>query len=101
MPRRAQVTAEALQLFKNGSWSPRARALVRLCVRSGTAREAVGVLMNAVCKASGTPIPRKCMCRRTVSRALIEGGMSVKIQLGKEMSSIKSMTTIVLILLGH
>jgi hypothetical protein len=90
---RTYAAAEASQLFKNSSWTPQAQALTRLFVRSGTARESVGILINAVCKAVGAPVPKKPMCHRTVSRVLIEGGISARIQLGKEMRNAKSMIT--------
>ncbi|KAG1807012.1 uncharacterized protein BJ212DRAFT_1485871 [Suillus subaureus] len=83
--------AEASQLFKNGSWSPQAQALMHLFVRSGTAHESVGILINAVCKAVGAPVPKKPMCHHTVNHALIEGGISARIQLGKEMRNAKSL----------
>ncbi|RDB27700.1 hypothetical protein Hypma_003276 [Hypsizygus marmoreus] len=79
------------RLTRKGVYTPEARALARILVKSGCAEAHVGMCIQRAGKLFGITI-KKNMDRRTVHRAIIEGGIAAKIQLGYEMSQAKSLT---------
>jgi hypothetical protein len=66
-------------------YSPQAQELARTLVSAGCSREYVDNVIRAVCKNAGVTVQGK-MSRRTVSRAILEGGVAAKIQIGHELA---------------
>jgi hypothetical protein len=73
------------KLLHKGSYSPQARDLARTLVAAGCSREYVGNVIHAVCKSAGVAVQGN-MSRRTVSRAILEGGIAAQIQIGHELA---------------
>jgi hypothetical protein len=73
------------KLLHKGSYSPQARELARMLVSAGCSREYVSNVIHAVCKNAGVAV-QGSMSRRTVSRAILEGGIAAKIQIGHELA---------------
>ena len=73
------------KLLHKGVYSPQARELARTLVSAGCSREYVDNVIRAVCKNAGVTVQGK-MSRRTVSRAILEGGVAAKIQIGHELA---------------
>ncbi|KAJ7292581.1 hypothetical protein C8J57DRAFT_1042576 [Mycena rebaudengoi] len=76
---------------KKGTYTTQARKLARIMVDSGCARGKVGSLMGQVGEIFGVHIDRVMSCR-TVSRAILEGGIASKIQITYEMSMNQGVT---------
>ncbi|KAJ6454999.1 hypothetical protein C8R45DRAFT_770416, partial [Mycena sanguinolenta] len=68
-----------------GSFTPQARKFARIMVDSGCARAKVGPLMTKIGGVFGGTIDRE-MSRRTVGRAIEEGGVAAKMQVIYELS---------------
>ena len=73
------------KLLHKGAYSPQARELARMLVSAGCSREYVSNVIHAVCKSAGVAV-QGSMSRRTVSRAILEGGIAAKIQIGHELA---------------
>ncbi|KAJ7271428.1 hypothetical protein B0H12DRAFT_1200306 [Mycena haematopus] len=78
-------TKRCWNLKKGGAYSADARAMARALVRAGCSQEKVGEMIQYIAQMSGRSVKRK-MSRRTVQRALIEGGVAARIQLAHEMA---------------
>jgi hypothetical protein len=76
---RPQIT----KIMRRGTYTPEARALARVIAHSGCARERVGDVMKSTAKFFGITVKRS-MSRRTVSRAVLEGGIATMVQQGFE-----------------
>jgi hypothetical protein len=86
---KASRRPNVIKLTKHGVFTPEARALARIIVRSGCSQAKVGGVIQSIGKLLGITI-KTPMSRRTVGRAILEGGVAAKIQLGYEMSRTKS-----------
>ncbi|KAI0056411.1 hypothetical protein BV25DRAFT_1814075, partial [Artomyces pyxidatus] len=87
---RKQATAvkRTFVLKRNRAYVPKMRALARLLVKSGCSQAHVGHVIQRVCATtSGSWIAGKMMSRRTVGRAIKEGGIASNIQMGYEISN--------------
>jgi hypothetical protein len=73
------------KLLHKGAYSPQARELARMLVLAGCSRGYVSNVIHAVCKSAGVAV-KGSMSRRTVSRAILEGGIAAKIQIGHELA---------------
>lgn len=78
-----------MKLTRAGFYTPEARVLMRVIAQSGCAREKVGKIMIQVAKFFGITI-KNAVSRRTVSRAILEGGIAAKVQLGYEIAHANS-----------
>lgn len=78
------------KLLHKGAYSPQARELARMLVSAGCSREYVSNVIHAVCKSAGVAV-KGSMSRRTVSRAILEGGIAAKIQIGHELAQAEGM----------
>ena len=72
-------------LLHKGTYKPQARELARMLVAAGCSKEYVGKVINTICKNAGVTVQGK-MSRRTVGRAILEGGVAAQIQLGYELT---------------
>ncbi|KAJ6449258.1 hypothetical protein C8R45DRAFT_849842 [Mycena sanguinolenta] len=72
-------------LRKGGAYTADARAMARALVGAGCSQEKVGEMIQYVGCMAGCSVHQR-MSRRTVQRALIEGGVAACIQLAHEMS---------------
>ncbi|SJL16076.1 uncharacterized protein ARMOST_19592 [Armillaria ostoyae] len=79
------------KLCAKGTYGPEARALARILVRSGCSQAKVGAMIREAGKIFGIQYVAE-MSRRTVSRAILEGLVAAKMQLGYEMSATRSFT---------
>jgi hypothetical protein len=73
------------KLLHKGVYSPQARELARMLVAAGCSRVYVGEVIKKVCKSAGVTVHGN-MSRRTVSRAILEGGIAAQIQIGHELA---------------
>jgi len=73
------------KLHHKGVYSPQARDLARTLVAAGCSQQYVGNVIHAVCKNAGVAV-QGSMSRRTVSRAILEGGIAAQIQVGHELA---------------
>lgn len=73
------------KLLHKGAYSPQSRELARMLVAAGCSREYVSNVIHAVCKSAGVAV-QGSMSRRTVSRAILEGGIAAKVQIGHELA---------------
>lgn len=73
------------KLLHKGVYSPQARDLARTLVAAGCSQQYVGNVIHAVCKNAGVAV-QGSMSRRTVSRAILEGGIAAQIQIGHELA---------------
>ncbi|KAJ7221761.1 hypothetical protein GGX14DRAFT_388880 [Mycena pura] len=71
-------------LKKGGAYTADARAMARELVNAGCSQEKVGSIIQYVGQKAGGSVKKK-MSRRTVQRALMEGGIAARIQLAHEM----------------
>lgn len=78
------------KLVHKGVYGPQARALARTLVAAKCSQEYVGSVITAVCKSAGVAVQGK-MSRRTVARAVVEGGVASQIQVGYELAQAKCM----------
>ena len=76
------------RLFHKGTYKPQARQLARMLVAAGCSKEYVGSVIQMICKKAGVTVQGK-MSRRTVSRAILEGGIAAQIQIGHELTQAK------------
>ncbi|THU79303.1 hypothetical protein K435DRAFT_621812, partial [Dendrothele bispora CBS 962.96] len=72
-------------------WSRKSRELAREMVLAGCTRAKVGRLMALIGNTFGIKFD-SCMSRRTVSRAILEGGVAAKIQMAHELLETKGAT---------
>lgn len=79
--RKKLSTRRILRLKANGIYSMSARSIARTLVGSGCAQKKVGPVIQAVGKALGIVV-HDSMSKRTVRRAIIEGGVASTIQVG-------------------
>ncbi|KAH9915346.1 hypothetical protein B0H21DRAFT_703393, partial [Amylocystis lapponica] len=87
----AHKRALTLSLRHRGTFTPQARALARALVKSGCSQHTVATVIARVAHAMGASVKHN-MSRRTVQRAILEGGVAAKVQLGHEMSHTASLT---------
>ena len=73
------------KLLHKGAYSPQARELARMLVSTGCSRGYVSNVIHAVCKNAGVAV-QGSMSGCTVSRAILEGGIAAKIQIGHELA---------------
>ncbi|KAI0051072.1 hypothetical protein FA95DRAFT_1486152 [Auriscalpium vulgare] len=78
-----------MKLTRGGAYTSQARALARTLVKNGCAMGSVASVVAKVAKTFGVSVDRS-MSRRSVSRAVLEGGIAAKIQLGYEISQAQS-----------
>jgi hypothetical protein len=78
-------------LLQKGVYTPEARALARMLVQAGCSQEYVGEVIQKVCKSAGVEVSAK-MSRRTVARAVLEGGIAAEIQLAYEIVKTSDLT---------
>ncbi|KAJ7604097.1 hypothetical protein DFH06DRAFT_1349727 [Mycena polygramma] len=71
------------KVTRSGIYTSQTRRLARTMVQSGCARGKVGPLMSEIASVFGVKISRK-MSRRTVSRAILEGGVAASMQMTYE-----------------
>ncbi|KZP17166.1 hypothetical protein FIBSPDRAFT_747504 [Athelia psychrophila] len=83
--------SKILCLKKKGSYTPRARSLARTLISAGCAIKHVGRVIHAVCAAAGVPVKGN-ISGRTAARAVIEGGIAAKIQIGYDLGQAKAFT---------
>ncbi|KAJ7289904.1 hypothetical protein C8J57DRAFT_1046809 [Mycena rebaudengoi] len=86
--RSAVQTARAKKsrrLVASGVYTADARAMARMLVKAGCSQGKVGEVVRYVAKKAGLDVKGN-MSRWTVQRALMEGGVAARIQLGFEMS---------------
>ena len=76
------------RLLSKGAYKPQARELACVLVAAGCSKEYVGSVIQLICKKAGVTVQGK-MSRRTVSRAILEGGIAAEIQLGHELTQAK------------
>lgn len=76
------------RLLEKGIYKPKVRELACTLVAAGCSQEYVGGLIQTSCENAGLTITNK-MSRRTVSRAILEGGVAAKVQLGHELTQTK------------
>ncbi|KAJ7845342.1 hypothetical protein B0H13DRAFT_2363702 [Mycena leptocephala] len=88
---RAKTGGLLSRVTEKGIYTIHARKLARIMVDSGCARGKVGTLMERIGQIFGVHINRK-MSRRTVSRAIAEGGIAAKMQATFELSLNKGVT---------
>ena len=87
----AQKENKTFNMLHKGTYSTESRQLARLLTKAGCSREYVGQVIQAVCRSAGLTVKGKMSCR-TVSRAILEGGIAAKIQLGHEVTQAKGFT---------
>ena len=80
------------RLVKKGVYDKRARSLARLLVNAGCAQDWVGKVIQAVLEMAGIECPDE-MSRRTVKRAILEGGMLADMQIGHRLAKIKGLSS--------
>ncbi|KAG1774400.1 hypothetical protein EV702DRAFT_923276, partial [Suillus placidus] len=76
----------AFKLLHKGIYSAETRSLARFLVHAGCSQESVGRVINKIARLAGATSNR-VMSRHSVSRALIEGGVASRIQLGFEIKN--------------
>ncbi|KAJ6517230.1 hypothetical protein C8R47DRAFT_960401 [Mycena vitilis] len=84
-------TKRGWNLMKGGAYTADARAMARALVKAGCSQEKVGAIIQLVACKAGRLVKKK-MSRRTVQRALIEGGVAARIQLAHEMAQADGVT---------
>lgn len=78
-------TKRSWNLKKGGAYTPDARAMARMLVKAGCSQGKVGSVIQHIANKAGRSVKGK-MARRTVQRALMEGGIAARIQLAHEMA---------------
>lgn len=71
--------------MKSGAYTPEAGAMARMLVKAGCSQGQVGAVIKYVGKQAGLEVQGK-LSRRTVQRALIEGGVALRLQICYEMA---------------
>lgn len=84
--KKAQKENNVHQFRHKGVYTPEARALARILTKAGCSAEYVGNVIQSVCGSVGVKAVGK-MSRRTVSRAVMEGGVAATMQLGYELTT--------------
>jgi chromosome segregation ATPase len=79
----------SLRMTQRGIYTQQTRALVRLMVSSGMAEAKVGGTLQEIGRSFGIKIEHK-MSKRTVQRAILEGGVAAVLQLAYEMAQTDS-----------
>jgi hypothetical protein len=88
---KVQKEKKELHLVQKGVYTPEAKSLARLLVQAGCSKQYVGAVIEAVCKAAGVSVD-VTMSSCTVSRAILEGGITAEIQLGFEIANSNNLT---------
>ena len=83
---KVQKEKRKLDFVQKGVYTPEAKSLARLLVQAGCSKQYVGAVIEAVCKAAGVSVD-VTMSNCTVSRAILEGGITAKIQLEFKISN--------------
>jgi len=86
-----QKNQQVFDLMAKGIYTPQARALARNLVTAGCSQDSVGILIQKIAHTVGVQVP-VVMSRRTVHRAIAEGGIAAKMQLGMQVAGAKSLT---------
>lgn len=86
---KARLRPRTAKLTKLGVYTPEARALARFVAKSGCAREKVGPLIRDIANFFGITV-KNAMSRRSVGRAILEGGIAAEVQLGYELTNTES-----------
>ncbi|KAF7970056.1 hypothetical protein HWV62_25298 [Athelia sp. TMB] len=81
--RRAASQSTQVRIRRGGVYTSESRALFRMLVKSGCAPAHVGKVTEGIAKLAGAKIHCN-VSRRTVGRAILEGGVAAQIQLGFE-----------------
>ena len=89
----------AFKLLHKGVYTKEARALARFLVQAGCSQASIGVVIEWVTHLAGAPTKRR-MSSRTVSRALMEGGVAACIQLGYEITQAKGLWNVMVAISG-
>jgi hypothetical protein len=92
---RSKSRAHFGRVTRKGIYTVQARKIARLMVDAGCARGKVGTLMERVGKIFGVQVDRS-MSRRSVSRAIAEGGIAAKMQVAYEIGLNKG-TSLILV----
>ncbi|KAJ7708165.1 hypothetical protein B0H17DRAFT_1191658 [Mycena rosella] len=87
----AEVNQNRWELMKNGVYTAQAKGLMRVVEKAGCAQGKVGAVIHSIAKAAGLIVKGK-MSRRTVQRALIEGGVAARIQISHEAAQADGLT---------
>ncbi|KIK96708.1 hypothetical protein PAXRUDRAFT_137914, partial [Paxillus rubicundulus Ve08.2h10] len=82
----------ARQLYSKGIYTATFRAIARRLVLAGCSQKSVGPAIQAILKALDMPVGKRCMSNRTVQRAVLEGGVAAKMQIGHEIVGTSSLT---------
>ncbi|KAG2037870.1 hypothetical protein BDR03DRAFT_933868 [Suillus americanus] len=88
----SRLRAELVQTCKKGAYTAKFHALARRLILAGCAQKSVGPIIQAMLKAFHIPLGSCCMSAWTVQRAILEGGIAAKVQLGHEIMQTKSLT---------
>ncbi|KXN84528.1 hypothetical protein AN958_12387 [Leucoagaricus sp. SymC.cos] len=79
------------QLMQKGSYTEKTRAMARLLVKNGCARDKVGMMIQKIGQMFGVTT-KNAMSRRTAGRVILEGYVASKVQLGYEIANTKGLT---------
>lgn len=77
-----------LRLVEKGVYTPRARSVARTLVLAGCATKHIGRVIRTVCDAAGITVKGN-ISGRTAARAVLEGGIAAKIQIGYDLGKAK------------
>ncbi|KZP18569.1 hypothetical protein FIBSPDRAFT_745195, partial [Athelia psychrophila] len=80
---------KVLHLVEKGVYTPKARSLTRVLINAGCACKHVGRVIRAVCAAAGLMVKGN-ISGRTAARAVLEGGIAAKIQIGYDLGQAKT-----------
>lgn len=97
---KARSCPKLLQLTRRGTYTPAARALMQAVVSGGCPRNKVGPLIQKVSAFLGIKV-KHAVDRRTVGRAILEGGIAAKMQLGYEMAAAESTSRRISVIKPH
>jgi hypothetical protein len=86
-----------LDLKSKGAYHPKARELAHALTVAGSSQKYVSTVIQTVCQHAGVTV-RGQMSRRTVKRAIEEGGIMAEIQLGHELTHTKGNFSILYLL---
>ncbi|KAI0063127.1 hypothetical protein BV25DRAFT_1802759 [Artomyces pyxidatus] len=89
---RSSELARAVVVKKQRAYIPEMRSLARILVKSGCSQAHVGAVIQRVARMAGKDLVSRAMSRRTVGRAIKEGGIASNIQLGHEIATNKDFT---------
>ncbi|KIJ11404.1 hypothetical protein PAXINDRAFT_157321 [Paxillus involutus ATCC 200175] len=74
----------ARQLYLKGIYTATFHAIARRLVLAGCSQKSVGPAIQYILKALDMPVGKCCMSNWTVQRAVLEGGVAAKMQIGHE-----------------